>query len=128
MDTYNSVSTPKTKENLLSSKDATDISSRITPFGQRISKFTSQFVFNSESVENRLSGQELNDMEDDIIRRVQTTERCNLQVHHLQPQSGCRFMYDRTKDRVISTTRTNFMFLFVFPVYTVLNHGYCASV
>ncbi|RWW79790.1 hypothetical protein BHE74_00011909 [Ensete ventricosum] len=31
------------------------------------------------SVENRLSGQDLNDMEDDIIRRVQTTERCNLQ-------------------------------------------------
>ncbi|CAL9048189.1 unnamed protein product [Musa banksii] len=99
VDTYNSVSTPKTKENLLSSKDATDISSRITPFGQRISKFSSQFVFNSESVENRLSGQELNDMEDDIIRRVQTTERCNLQVHNLQPQSDCRFMYDRTKDR-----------------------------
>ncbi|WOL05156.1 DNA polymerase alpha subunit B [Canna indica] len=100
VDSYNSASTPRTNDKVPSSKDANDIINiPITPFGQRINKFTSQFVFNSQNVENSIKNEELENVEDDVIRRVQPTERCNLLVHCLQPQSGCRFMYDPTEDR-----------------------------
>ncbi|KAG6525019.1 hypothetical protein ZIOFF_014971 [Zingiber officinale] len=99
MDSNDSATTPRTNRNLSSSRDPKDISIRITPFGQRINKFTSQFLFNYQNSDNSLTSQELENMENDVIRRVQPTERCNLQVHRLQPESGCRFMYDRTEDQ-----------------------------
>lgn len=101
IDSYDSATTPRTNRNASSSKDPKDINIRITPFGQRINKFTSQFLFNYQNTDNSLTSQELENLEDDVIRRVQPAERCNLQVHHLQPESGCRFMYDRTEDQVI---------------------------
>ncbi|XP_008792220.2 DNA polymerase alpha subunit B [Phoenix dactylifera] len=98
----NYTSTPGTNEGPSSSKESKVISNRITPFGQRMNKFISQFVFNAQNTDNGLRKKELENMEDDVIRRVQPSERCSLQVLRSQPESGCRFMYDRTEDRVNS--------------------------
>ncbi|EHA8586281.1 putative DNA polymerase alpha subunit B [Cocos nucifera] len=92
-------STPGTNERPSSSKESKVISNRITPFGQRTNKFISQFVYNDQNTDNGLRQNEVENMEDDVIRRVQPSERCSLQVLRSQPESGCRFMYDRTEDR-----------------------------
>lgn len=109
----NYTSTPRTNERPSSSKESKIISNRITPFGQRMSKFISQFVFNAQNTDNSLRQKELENMEDDVIRRVQPSERCSLQVLHSQPESGCRFMYDRTEDRVCDYLMYNFMILYL---------------
>nr|CAD1820003.1 unnamed protein product [Ananas comosus var. bracteatus] len=95
----NSASTPRANEKPSSSKESKANSTRITPFGQRINKFTSQFVFNAHNMVDGSSRQEVEDIEDDLIRRVQPGPRCSLQVHLSQPEPGCRFMYDRIEDR-----------------------------
>ncbi|XP_073012947.1 uncharacterized protein [Typha latifolia] len=99
VESYNSESTPRTNEKPSSSKESKTHSNIVTPFGQRINKFASHFAFNAQNMVNGLSKQEVGDMDEDIIRRVQPSERCSLQVHRSQPESGCRFMYDRTEDR-----------------------------
>ncbi|KAL5717740.1 hypothetical protein ACHQM5_010709 [Ranunculus cassubicifolius] len=72
----------------------------ITPFGQRTSKFTVQFTLNkSPEKENGTREHESVDPEDDVIRRVQPSERCSLEVQKSHPAPGCRFMYDRIEDK-----------------------------
>ncbi|KMZ72762.1 DNA polymerase alpha subunit B [Zostera marina] len=76
------------------------ISNHTTPFGQRSNKFVSLFSLNNdEDIESGTKVKNLEDSEDDIIRRVRPSERCSLQIHCSQPEPGCRFMYDRTEDK-----------------------------
>lgn len=117
VDLYESASIPRTNEKVSLSKDAKGINIRITPFGQRINKFTSQFDFNPHNAEHGLGSTELEKAEDDIITRVQPIERCNLQVYSLLPESGCRFMHDRTVNRVINIIIRSFIFLIYFIDY-----------
>lgn len=74
----------------------------ITPFGQRKSKFVVQFTLNEnangESLKIENSEENPND---DIIKRVQPIKRCSLQIISSQPESGCRFMYDRMENKVL---------------------------
>lgn len=74
----------------------------ITPFGQRKSKFVVQFTLNEnangESMKIENDEENLND---DIIKRVQPIKRCSLQIISSQPEPGCRFMYDRTENKVL---------------------------
>lgn len=80
------------------------ISNHTTPFGQRSNKFVSLFSLNNdEDIESGTKVKNLEDSEDDIIRRVRPSERCSLQIHCSQPEPGCRFMYDRTEDKVFLT-------------------------
>ncbi|XP_010250838.1 PREDICTED: DNA polymerase alpha subunit B isoform X2 [Nelumbo nucifera] len=75
-------------------------SNNMTPFGQRTSKFVVQSAFNNPLDEgNDVKEQEIDNTENDIIRRVQPIKRCSLQVCGSQPEPGCRFMYDRVEDR-----------------------------
>lgn len=66
-----------------------------------MNKFVSQFAFNTQNESTRSISQELENTEDDVIRRVQPSEKCSLHVLSSQPEPGCRFMYDRIEDRVI---------------------------
>lgn len=78
------------------------VSNRMTPFGQRSNKFVLQFSLHSDKENGIVPKHETEDMEDDLIRRVRPSERCSLHVLHSHPEPGCRYMYDRTEDRVIS--------------------------
>ncbi|ONK57978.1 uncharacterized protein A4U43_C09F6390 [Asparagus officinalis] len=98
-ETSNGSSTPTTNEKPSSSKNSKIINDRITPFGQRINKFVSQFTFNTQNQVTQSRSQELENEDDDVIRRVQPGERCSLHIHSSQPEPGCRFMFDRVEDR-----------------------------
>ncbi|XP_020571946.1 DNA polymerase alpha subunit B [Phalaenopsis equestris] len=95
-------STPATSEKP-SSTTRSKLNSRITPFGQRMNKFVSQFTFNGQIVRHSSSSRApenmFENMDDDVIRRVQPNERCSLHIHCSLPERGCRFMYDRIEDR-----------------------------
>ncbi|KAF9604529.1 hypothetical protein IFM89_007650 [Coptis chinensis] len=94
-------STPGTNVIVPSSGKSSRLStSHVTPFGQRINKFVVQFTLNEfAKKENDSREQEIVGHEDDIIRRVQPSERCSLEVQRPWPESGCRFMYDRIEDK-----------------------------
>lgn len=96
----NGASTPATSEKPSSTK-ILELNSRITPFGQRLNKFVSQFTFNDQLAGYSLNSREPQNMDDDVIRRVQPSERCSFNVHRSLPEPGFRFMYDRIEDRVI---------------------------
>uniref|UniRef100_A0A0E0FAT1 DNA polymerase alpha subunit B n=1 Tax=Oryza meridionalis TaxID=40149 RepID=A0A0E0FAT1_9ORYZ len=95
----NSELTPLTTDRPSSSRLAKTNGDRITPFSQRVNKFTQQYVLNSDNVASVPSKDEIESTEDEIIRRVQPNKRCILQVQRSQPEPGCRFMYDRIEDR-----------------------------
>uniref|UniRef100_A0A0D9XY55 DNA polymerase alpha subunit B n=1 Tax=Leersia perrieri TaxID=77586 RepID=A0A0D9XY55_9ORYZ len=95
----NSELTPLTTDRPSSSRLAKTNGDRITPFSQRVNKFTQQYVLNSDNVVSVPSKNEIESTEDEVIRRVQPSKRCTLQVQHSQPEPGCRFMYDRIEDR-----------------------------
>lgn len=72
----------------------------ITPFGQRRNKFVVQFSLNEKA--NGESMKIEHDQEnpnDDIIKRVQPSKRCSLQIISSQPEPGCKFMYDRMENK-----------------------------
>ncbi|PIA51345.1 hypothetical protein AQUCO_01100282v1 [Aquilegia coerulea] len=93
--------TPGTDSIIPSSGKPSRISSNhITPFAQRTKKFVVQFTLNKISeTENGMGEPEDADDEDDIIKRVQPSERCSLEIQQSRPESGCRFMYDRIEDK-----------------------------
>ena len=77
----------------------------MTPFGKRTSKFVVQLTVNNPpSAENEKNENNLENLDDDVIRRVQPGRRCSLVVHGSRPEAGCRFVYDRIKDRVCDTS------------------------
>jgi DNA polymerase alpha subunit B len=72
----------------------------VTPFGSRIEKFVVKFnVGNVAAHAENGNNNDVENSEDDIIKRVQTSQRCSLKVNGSGPEPGCRFMYDRTEDR-----------------------------
>ena len=73
---------------------------RITPFATRVNKFTQQYVLSSDNAASMPSNHEAETTEDELIRRIQPSQRCSLEVQRSQPEPGCRFMYDRMEDRV----------------------------
>lgn len=99
MESSNSTLTPTTAEKPSATKESKLINNRMTPFGQRINKFISQFTLNAEITHTILGNEEPDTADDDIIRTVQPRKRCSLQVHHSKPETGCRFMYDTTENR-----------------------------
>ncbi|KAM7484108.1 hypothetical protein LguiA_000117 [Lonicera macranthoides] len=72
----------------------------VTPFGQRKNKFVVQSTLNDlHNTENIKKEQNQEISDDDIIKRVQPSKRCSLQIHSSQPEVGCRFMHDRIEDK-----------------------------
>ncbi|PKU87019.1 DNA polymerase alpha subunit B [Dendrobium catenatum] len=94
----NAASTPATSEKS-SSTMKLNLNSRITPFGQRTNKFVSQFTLNDQLIGQSLNSKESQNMDDDVIRRIQPGERCSLHIQCSLPEPGCRFMYDKIEDR-----------------------------
>lgn len=94
----NAASTPVTSEKPSSTKRS-ELYNRITPFGQRMNKFASQFIFNDQVAGRSLNSIESQNDDDVVIRRVQSSENCSLHIHRSLPEPGCRFMYDRIEDR-----------------------------
>jgi len=76
----------------------------ITPFSKRTDRFAVKFCINTlPSVENgkqEPNHEDTENDEDDVVRRVPQRERCSLVIHGSGLKPGCRFMYDRTEDRV----------------------------
>ncbi|PUZ72199.1 hypothetical protein GQ55_2G374400 [Panicum hallii var. hallii] len=91
--------TPLTSDRPSSSRMAKTNGDRITPFATRVNKFTQQYVLNSDNAAIMPSKHEAETTEDELIRRIQPSQRCSLQVQRSQPEPGCRFMYDRMEDR-----------------------------
>ncbi|XP_073224975.1 uncharacterized protein [Cicer arietinum] len=93
--------TPSLYGNVLASGKPANL---VTPFSKRKDRFAVKFSINTmPDVEN--GRQELNheNAENDeysIVTRVQTRKRCSLVFHGSGPKPGCRFMYDRTEDRI----------------------------
>jgi DNA polymerase alpha subunit B len=96
----NSELTPLTTERLSSCRAAKTNGDRITPFAQRVNKFTHYYVLNPDNVASVPSKHETETSEDELIRRIEPSQRCTLQVQRSKPEPGCRFMYDKTEDRV----------------------------
>lgn len=72
-----------------------------TPFGRRTEKLVVKFNINNlPNTENGCIEHDDENTEDDIIKRIKTGKKCSLMVHGSGPEPGCRFMYDRTEDRV----------------------------
>ncbi|KAI3728383.1 hypothetical protein L6452_17017 [Arctium lappa] len=72
----------------------------VTPFGQRKDKFVVHSTLNSIPIVNDIKeeqGKENSD--DDVIKRVQPSQRCSLEIISSQPAPGCRYMYDRIEDK-----------------------------
>lgn len=95
----NSELTPLTSDRPSSSRVAKTNADRITPFATRVNKFTQQYVLNADNAAS-VPSKNAEITEDEVIRRIQPSQRCSLQVQRSQPEPGCRFMYDRLEDRV----------------------------
>ncbi|KAF7097866.1 hypothetical protein CFC21_099649 [Triticum aestivum] len=95
----NSELTPLTTERPSSIRAAKTNGDRITPFAQRVNKFTQHYVLNADNVASEPSKDDVETSEDELIRRIQPSQKCTLQVQRSKPEPGCRFMYDRMEDR-----------------------------
>ncbi|VAI91720.1 unnamed protein product [Triticum turgidum subsp. durum] len=91
--------TPLTTERPSSIRAAKTNGDRITPFAQRVNKFTQHYVLNADNVASLPSKDEAETSEDELIRRIPPSQKCTLQVQRSKPEPGCRFMYDRMEDR-----------------------------
>jgi DNA polymerase alpha subunit B len=99
---FNSELTPLTSDRPSSSRVAKTNGDRITPFATRLNKFTQQYALNADNAASMPSTHEAETTDDEVIKRIQPSQRCSLQVQRSQPEQGCRFMYDRMEDRVRS--------------------------
>ncbi|KAJ1410604.1 DNA-polymerase alpha/epsilon, subunit B [Sesbania bispinosa] len=76
----------------------------VTPFSKRTDRFAVKFSINTiPDVENGMqepNHENAENDEDDVIKKVLPRKRCSLVVHGSGPKPGCRFMYDRTEDRL----------------------------
>lgn len=90
--------TPSLYGNILASGKPADL---VTPFSKRTDRFAVKFSINTiPDVEN--GKQELNHENDEynIVSKIVSRKRCSLVIHGSGPKPGCRFMYDRTEDKV----------------------------
>lgn len=91
-------STPLTNGNALSSGKSLKL---VTPFSKRTNRFEVKFnINNMPNLENGKQEPDRENDEDDIVRKVLPRRRCSLVVHGSEPRPACRFMNDRTEDRV----------------------------
>jgi DNA polymerase alpha subunit B len=87
--------------NILASGKPADL---VTPFSKRTYRFAVKFSINTiPDVEN--GKQELNHENEEndeynIVSKIVSRKRCSLVIHGSGPKPGCRFMYDRTEDKV----------------------------
>ncbi|KAJ1396991.1 DNA-polymerase alpha/epsilon, subunit B [Sesbania bispinosa] len=93
--------TPLMYGNVLSSGKPSKL---VTPFSKRTDRFAVKFSINTmPDVENGMqepNHENVENDEDDVIKKVLPRKRCSLVVHGSGPKQGCRFMYDRTEDRL----------------------------
>ncbi|XWS34618.1 hypothetical protein CRYUN_Cryun21dG0053400 [Craigia yunnanensis] len=76
------------------------ISKLVTPFGKRSNKFVVKFNIDNLPTTETVNGiHDHENLEDDIIKRIQPHKICSLVVNRSGPEPGCRFMYDRIEDR-----------------------------
>ncbi|KAK6160354.1 hypothetical protein DH2020_003735 [Rehmannia glutinosa] len=72
----------------------------VTPFGSRKNKFVVQAILNQHPSTQSIKVEEDSaNSEDDIIKRLQPSQKCSLLINRSQPEPGCRFMYDRIEDK-----------------------------
>uniref|UniRef100_N1R461 DNA polymerase alpha subunit B n=1 Tax=Aegilops tauschii TaxID=37682 RepID=N1R461_AEGTA len=107
----NSELTPLTTERPSSIRAAKTNGDRITPFAQRVNKFTQHYVLNADNVASLPSKDEVETSEDELIRRIPPSQKCTLQVQRSKPEPGCRFMYDRMEDRLLIRLSFQFNYL-----------------
>ncbi|TKY47740.1 DNA polymerase alpha subunit B [Spatholobus suberectus] len=90
-------------ENVLSSGKLSK-SKLVTPFSKRTDRFAVKFSINTvpdvENGKQESNHENVENDEDDVVRRVPQRKRCSLVIHGSGPKPGCRFMYDRTEDRL----------------------------
>lgn len=90
----------------------------VTPFSKRTDRFAAKFSINTmHDVENgrqELTHEKTEDDEDDIVKKVIPRGRCSLVVHGSGPKPGCRFMYDRTEERVCNIYCSSLILCFYF--------------
>jgi DNA polymerase alpha subunit B len=76
----------------------------VTPFSKRTNRFAVKFSINTipdvENEKQELNRENEEDDEYSIVSKVVNRKRCSLVIHGSGPKPGCRFMYDRTEDRV----------------------------
>lgn len=93
--------TPSLYGNVLASGKPADL---VTPFSKRTDRFAVKFSINTISdVDNgkqELNSENAENDEYSIVKKVITRKRCSLVIRGSGPKPGCRFMYDRTEDRV----------------------------
>lgn len=93
--------TPSLYGNILASGKPADL---VTPFSKRTDRFAVKFSINTiPDVEN--GKQELNHENEEndeynIVSKIVSRKRCSLVIHGSGPKPGCRFMYDRTEDKI----------------------------
>lgn len=89
----------------------------VTPFGSRKNKFVVQSTLNELTNMQTIKVEEEHaESEDDIIRRVQPSQKCSLLINGSLLKPGCRFMYDRIEDKV-----------FMPPYTAVIIHPFVAK-
>ncbi|KAK8579522.1 hypothetical protein V6N12_069846 [Hibiscus sabdariffa] len=72
----------------------------VTPFGTRSNKFAIKFnIDNLPTIGTTNIIEDHENLEDDIIKRIQPQKSCSVVVHGSGPEPGCRFLYDRIEDR-----------------------------
>lgn len=85
----------------------------VTPFGTRKNKYVVQLTLNEHPNTQTINVEEDNaNSEDEIIKRVQPSKKCSLEINKSQPQPGCRFMYDRIEDKVLMSLITSIIVVF----------------
>ncbi|XP_050879262.1 uncharacterized protein LOC127083078 [Lathyrus oleraceus] len=93
--------TPSLYGNVLASGKPADL---VTPFSKRTDRFAVKFSINTISdVDNgkqELNSENAENDEYSIVKKVITRKRCSLVIRGSGPKPGCRFMYDRTEDRI----------------------------
>lgn len=116
----------KTNGNIYSSGK---MSKLVTPFGKRSNKFVVKFnIDNLPATDSVISIYDPENLEDDIIKRIQPRKSCLLVVHRSGPEPGCRFMYDRIEDRVSDSFCSISHLLFLSAICILLKCHFIGTV
>lgn len=93
-------STSLANGNFLSSGKSSKLA---TAFSKRTNRLAVKFnINNMPNIDSTKKEPDHEIDEDDIVSKVRPRQRCSLEVHPSGPRPDCRFMYDRTEDRVRS--------------------------
>lgn len=90
-------------------------SNLVTPFSKRTDRFAVKVSINTipdvENGKQEPNHYNVENDEDNVVRKVLPRERCSLVVHGSGPEPGCRFMYDRIEDRVFAIYCSSYIFI-----------------